>query len=83
MSIKISETTKWHTYQGGQFGVGLVGYRSAKTDPQSVDGSHPFSHKLSEKEDLSDSERAEIEKDCKDLVQLLKKFYYEDDYIDV
>ena len=82
MSIIVKETTVWHTFQNGSFGFGIVGKKSASTDPQNYDGDILFSHKLSEKTELTDEDREEIDKDCKDLIRLLKKFYFEDDYVE-
>lgn len=82
MVIKIVENTKWETYKAWQFGLGLVSKRSNKTSAGNYDGDAIFCHKMSELEDLTDEKKAEIQKDCEELVRLLKKFYYEDDYVE-
>lgn len=83
MAIMIEENTKWHTYKAYQFGIGLVSKRSKTTHPESIDGDSLFAHKIAEDNvDLSDEQKEEIQKDCEELVRLLKKFYYVDDFVD-
>lgn len=71
---------KWETYESWQKGFGLVSKYSGKAHLPNYDAVGVFGHKLSEKEQLTNEERIEIEKDCKDLVKLLEKFYFEDGY---
>jgi hypothetical protein len=83
--IEIVKAVTYQTYGVNAMGLGLVSLMDSRKE-QNIDGESLFVHRLSEEipyQDMTDLQRQQIKADCDTLVNLLKKFYHESEFVEI